>query len=197
MQTRKAKARLAEQSERSKAASLVSASSIVSSRAQLEAEIKRVEAEQTLLEQETKRKRDLFIKKLSLLEELAETMGELEVAEEQGANEKVNSWLGSNNLQQEVGNGKHESNDDDSDEETDDSIDETATSDTSEEGDGDDGGSRSFVPLRKSTPTRQTLAKLPNADRTCLNRSQNTLTQEQIAARQVVSRDLPKFGGNP
>ncbi|XP_053691197.1 uncharacterized protein LOC128739725 [Sabethes cyaneus] len=128
----------------------------------LKMQLQKVHAEEKLMLEEMKRKRELLVRKFELMEEIANT------DEAAGSNAHLESDSDSDEYSESEG----EQSDDDTD-----------------SGDGQD---EPFIPKRQSTPV-----KLQSRREKQHSRMNVTLSREQIAARQVVSCDLPRFGGNP
>lgn len=133
----------------------------------LKVQLKKLLVEETLMLEEMKKKPELMAKKFELMEELASSVC------------RSDAHYGSDDH-------SHESSD--SDEANDEEC-----SDTEEEYDGQD---ESFVPKKQSTPVRSQTRKTFIQEK-LHSRVNGTLTREQVAARQVVSNDLPRFAGNP
>lgn len=168
-----------------KAASVKSGTSRKSSRAQLELQLQKLDAERTLLED----KKKLIEQQYSVLQELAELDEQAEGAEDgdevDGAS-KVEDWL------------RDGVNSDTDDESTDSSegADEDIGSSSEEdfEDDPQENGS-TFNPIRRSTPRMDPRSMRKSV--THSNQLNCSLNRNQLAARQVVAKDLPPFTGNP
>ncbi|XP_062701742.1 uncharacterized protein LOC134285262 [Aedes albopictus] len=168
-----------------KAASVKSGTSRKSSRAQLELQLQKLDAERTLLED----KKKLIEQQYSVLQELAELDEQVEGAEDgdevDGAS-KVEDWL------------RDGVNSDTDDESTDSSegADEDIGSSSEEDIDDDpqENGSK-FNPIRRSTPRMDPRSMQKSVTRS--NQLNCSLNRNQLAARQVVAKDLPPFTGNP
>ncbi|XP_053691452.1 uncharacterized protein LOC128739970 [Sabethes cyaneus] len=166
----------------SDAVSVASATSRRSCRERLELQLRRIEAEQTLLEE----KKKLVKKQFSVLEELAdldEKEAEAELDGEKSVS-KVKDWLN----EKEDGTESEYSGDE---EELLDS------SDYSEEEEEEPPvkNSSTFQPSKRSTAREGHRSQRRML--TTSNQFNCSLNRNQIAARQVVAKDLPVFSGNP
>ncbi|XP_062714191.1 uncharacterized protein LOC134290969 [Aedes albopictus] len=79
--------------------------------------------------------------------------------------------------------------------ESDDSEDDSSSADESYHERGDEHHEERFSPRERSTPVHVRASRTSNREKH--SRASATLSRDQIAARQVVSCDLPKFGGSP
>ncbi|XP_053685689.1 uncharacterized protein LOC128735222 [Sabethes cyaneus] len=170
----------------SDAVSVASATSRRSCRERLELQLRRIEAEQTLLEE----KKKLLKKQFSVLEELAdldEKEAEAELDGEKSVS-KVKDWLN----EKEDGTESEYSGDEEIDEEE--LLD---SSDYSEEEEEEPPvkNSSTFQPSKRSTPREGHRSQRRML--TTSNQFNCSLNRNQIAARQVVAKDLPVFSGNP
>ncbi|XP_021694326.1 uncharacterized protein LOC110674339 [Aedes aegypti] len=139
------------------AKSIMSTSSRRSERMVLEVQLKKLEAEQTLMEEEMKKKRELLERKFSLLEEIAEVASNRSVRscvadDQQDPAEKVSSWLQDQETDE-------SSRSDDSRSTSDTSEDSSVDDETSEEEsstglpeDDSDESEVPFKPCKQSTP---------------------------------------------
>ncbi|XP_055589221.1 uncharacterized protein LOC129741504 [Uranotaenia lowii] len=187
----------------SKAASVKSVGSRKSAKEHLELQLRKIDAEQTLLEE----KKKLMEKHFSILEELVDLEDEEAVEEEVDADTKVQSWLGAagGERNEEEPYSTSEEEDCENDEEGE-GFEETDSSDDSDEKDQEDSSDDStedeldgnndytFNLKGRSTPAKKGESKLK---KTTSNRSNHSLTRNQLAARHVVAKDLPIFSGNP
>ncbi|XP_039451578.1 uncharacterized protein LOC120430530 [Culex pipiens pallens] len=221
------------------ARSIVSGTSRRSEMTVLELQLKKLEAEQTLVEEEMRRKKEILQKKFSVLEQIAEAEERRSERESIGGKQldsvsKVTSWLGghasgsqrlskstsirsrkksmsnssssSSSKSESLTTSSSESSSQSTASET-----SSAESTSSEEESGQkrpsDGSSslgklERFKPKKKSTPKKKATSKKKSAKfssrrQSKTSRNPSSLTRDQIAARQVVPRDLPKFTGNP
>lgn len=170
----------------SEAASVTSAASKRSSKAHLELQLRKIEAEQTLLEE----KKKLIERQFSVLEELADLDGDEIEADDANRNSKVKEWLTVNNRDASCPDSSNEILNEDELQDG---------SNYSSEGDDElvsQADGESFSPRKRSTPRVNHMVQR-NRTITPSNQFNCSLTRNQIAARQVVSKDLPIFTGNP
>ncbi|XP_065076520.1 uncharacterized protein LOC135700058 [Ochlerotatus camptorhynchus] len=176
-----------------------SVASAASAKARLDVELKRIEAEEALMQEEIRRKRKLVKKKFDVLKEMADLEGSGEsVPDLQISRKKVVDWL--KHRDEKRTSIEDSSVDSENESETEDSWEDDDSSEDSSEGSGEEPTSVSETDRydddrrrRRSTmkPTRK-IRK--DASRPVRN---NQLSKNELAARQVVPRELPKFNGNP
>lgn len=198
----------------------VKSSSTCKSGLSLKLQMQQVLAEETLMLEEMKRRREFMKKKFELMEEIAEVRScPVPGAKVTDPLTKVKGWL------QKLVSSDSESEDTIEDGDEDDSDDTSSTTDSSnedtidEEGESSEGvdqesedkedtsdseGSNEdedcddhedpFAPRERSTPVARRHGALRPGNH---SRSKTDLTREQIAARQVVQCNLPKYDGNP
>ncbi|XP_058448836.1 uncharacterized protein LOC131428813 [Malaya genurostris] len=174
--------------------SLVSNSSRKSERAVLALKMKRLEAEQTLLEEEMKRKREMLERKFSLLEDMAEaeersSTHNSRASVQRSSDAKVRSWLTENDS-----NNPNDSQSSISGSTSDSENEDGSSTDKYTTTEGED-EVKLFQPPKQSTPVGSQNFSKNRYHQSAKRRT--SLTRKQIAARQVVPRDLPKFAGNP
>ncbi|XP_062703954.1 uncharacterized protein LOC134286358 [Aedes albopictus] len=215
-----------------KAKSIVSNSSCKSALS-LKLQMQKVLAEETLMLEEMKRRREFMKKKFELMEEIAEVQScPVPGARTTDPLTKVKGWLQkqrqAENESVAADDDEHDSDDDTEDNMDDDEDDDAGDTESSseyaadEEGDnssgetepesvdsedgsssadesyherGDEHHEERFSPRERSTPVQVRASRTSN--RVKHSRSSATLSRDQIAARQVVPCDLPKFGGSP
>lgn len=175
-----------------KASSVKSATSRKSSRVQLELQLRKLDAERTLLED----KRKLIEQQYSVLQELAELedrVEDVEDGDQVDGDSKVEGWL------RDGLNSDYEAESTDSSEEypgTEDSDDEDVGNSSEDDIQEDPRSNAShFNPKGRSTP-RIDQTKSQRRNVTHSNQLACSLTRNQLAARQVVAKDLPTFTGN-
>ncbi|XP_058827305.1 uncharacterized protein LOC131687249 [Topomyia yanbarensis] len=182
---RVSKVKVSEKKKFPKVQSVKSATSRKSSRIELELQLRKLEAERTLLED----KKKLIDRQYSVLQQLAEI--------EEGVDNDSDSVDGDSKVKDWLREQHKEDGTDSSDEYpgTEDAEESISSSSEEEAVDNSRANSQHFNPIQRSTPkivprTRQTKD-------THSNRLNCGLTRNQLAARQVVARDLPIFTGNP
>ncbi|XP_058456562.1 uncharacterized protein LOC131433959 [Malaya genurostris] len=163
--------------------SVMSYTSRKSTRLQLELQLRKLDAEKSLLEE----KKKLIDKKYSVLQELAELEDEDGKTGSVDGVSKVEDWL-------------RDGVDNNTDETADSNEDYLGTDmekDTDEKEPQDPPSSdKDFDPTQRSTP--KTVPRMQEKKiGTRGNQLNFSLTRNQLAARQVVARDLPIFSGNP
>ncbi|XP_055604429.1 uncharacterized protein LOC129752685 [Uranotaenia lowii] len=164
-----------------------------SAKAFLEIQLRKVEAEQEILEE----KRKLMEKKFSLLEEMAELEELHSVKEDQHTMDAVDKWLEESELSIKLQDDRkkkaplnvHHSSESESSTDTDaDSVKSDPTK------------KRNFRPHKQSTPKGISSGSMRSgkagANATKSNQNACSLERSHLAARQVV-KDLPVFTGNP
>ncbi|XP_055584824.1 uncharacterized protein LOC129737688 [Uranotaenia lowii] len=183
------------QPEAPRASKVGSVSSRGSAKSLLEIQLRKVEAEQEILEE----KRKLMEKRFSLLEEIAELEESNSVKDDQQNMNDVNKWLQESVSPSKIqGSRKHGS----SCSSNQSSESETSTDTDSSEADSvkDEPSKReNFRPHKQSTPKRISSRPIKSGKAegtTRSNRNASNLDRSHIAARQVI-RDLPVFTGNP
>ncbi|XP_062553818.1 uncharacterized protein LOC134219136 [Armigeres subalbatus] len=206
-----------------KAGSVVSAASRKSFKARLDVELQQIEAEETLMQEEMRRKRELAEKKFAVLKEMADLEGSGEsVVDQQNDHHKVEQWLkhrGETRVKQKRSSFKETS--------VEDAGSEVETEDSSEEGtfgtgtkreeelssigetncDGSEEEAKSYDERagrrhRRSKSETAKRVEICGSRRSVADRQQSLisskrLSKHELAARQVVPRELPKFSGNP
>ncbi|XP_055632766.1 uncharacterized protein LOC129773204 [Toxorhynchites rutilus septentrionalis] len=160
----------------SKAGSIKSLGSKHQTKALLELQLKKLEEEHALKKEEIKLKLEMLDKRFHILEQMND-VNNSEI-DEQDATSKVNEWLHdkSNISQREC---RHEC-----------ALEAQAgagnyTVNQQHE--------QQFIPEERSTPKHHER----DSSRVLRSADYDRLTQDQLAARQVVPKDLPKFSGNP
>ncbi|XP_062705505.1 uncharacterized protein LOC115255509 [Aedes albopictus] len=207
----------------SRAGSVVSAASRKSAKARLDVELQQIKAEEELMREEMQRKRELAKKKFEVLKEMADLEGSGESAVDQpNVVNKVEHWLKRHSEIREKGKQSYkEARDYDSEDgvETEASSEISASgseSDSDEETSTDNGADRDgradgaqsvgeLVGRRHLRPKMTSTRKVPKGgssnrsgtERQQSLRSDRKLSKDELAARQVVPRELPKFNGNP
>ncbi|XP_058817345.1 uncharacterized protein LOC131680649 [Topomyia yanbarensis] len=171
-------------------------------KARLELKLRKLEAEQTILDE----KRKLLDEQLSVMEELAELQSERgSKSVHEDCNSRVHDWL-SKEFSEKMNISQNESesskaNELDESEETS-SCEEDESGDSTDESDQDEADlelARSFCPKKRSTPKdegNKRMSREHNSATKCKPTS-CILTRNQLAARQIVSKELPIFTGNP
>nr|XP_029709919.1 protein piccolo-like [Aedes albopictus] len=207
----------------SRAGSVVSAASRKSAKARLDVELQQIKAEEELMREEMQRKRELAKKKFEVLKEMADLEGSGESAVDQpNVVNKVEHWLKRHSeIREKDKQSYKEARDYDSEDcvETEASSEISASgseSDSDEETSTDSGADRDgradgaqsvgeLVGRRHLRPKMTSTRKVPKGgssnrsgtERQQSLRSDRKLSKDELAARQVVPRELPKFSGNP
>ncbi|XP_062565705.1 uncharacterized protein LOC134227988 [Armigeres subalbatus] len=207
-------AQVATKARVSKAGSSISAASRKSVKARLDVELQQIEAEETLMQEEMRRKRELAEKKFAVLKEMADLEGSGEsVIDQHNGHHKVEQWLNHRSetkVKDKRSSYKETSIEDSSEEEM------SGTGTKGEEelssfgGTNCDGSEEEAQPYDERAGRRHQRAKSETAKKVeiCGSsrpvtgrqhslRSSKRLSKDEIAARQVVPRELPKFSGNP
>lgn len=173
--------------KQTKSASAMSSVSRKSSKARLELQLQKLEAEQTLLDE----KKKLIDKRFQILEELAD-LEDLEACDEKklndadiDGNDKVKQWLQNKNADSE----SSESNSA-SELEGEEQLNHGSDQSSSSEKEASDVVESNFDPKKRSTPRNKKW-------RITSKKFTSNLSRNQIAARQVVPKELPSFNGNP
>ncbi|XP_055645287.1 uncharacterized protein LOC129781732, partial [Toxorhynchites rutilus septentrionalis] len=208
-----------------KAGSVVSEASFRSTKARLDVELKQIEAEETLMQEEMQRKRELVQKKFKVMKEIAdlECCGG-SVVDHQSVRHKVQDWLKrdetrndekcvtiqkatlvdptkeveTENLRKSILLNCSKNKNPQEEE----AVSETECENSEEEVQADDHGDSAYCeherPLEKHVTTSMSgNSKLSVTEQHHSLRNQKRLTKDELAARQVVPRELPKFSGNP
>ncbi|XP_062711167.1 uncharacterized protein LOC109417082 [Aedes albopictus] len=205
----------------SRAGSVVSAASRKSAKARLDVELQQIKAEEELMREEMQRKRELAKKKFEVLKEMADLEGSVgSVVDQPNAVNKVEHWLKHHNELREKdkqslhkvddceddgeaeSSTEHSTSDSGSDSEEEVSSDEEVEHEASEkEVQCGEESERRIHHRPKKTVCRKTLEgksnKRSETGRPQSLRSDRRLSRDELAARQVVPRELPKFSGNP
>ncbi|XP_021706583.1 protein gar2-like [Aedes aegypti] len=139
------------------AKSIMSTSSRRSERMVLEVQLKKLEAEQTLMEEEMKRKRELLERKFSLLEEIAEVASNRSerscvADDQQDPAEKVSSWLQDQETDESSRSGDSRSTADTSEDSSSDDETSEEESSTGLPEEDSEGSEVPFKPCKQSTP---------------------------------------------
>ncbi|XP_055632691.1 uncharacterized protein LOC129773142 [Toxorhynchites rutilus septentrionalis] len=166
-----------------KEGSVTSGLSKKSAKTLLTIQLQKIEAEEALMKEEIRRKRELIEKKFSVLEEIAEIESETKSAgvPHTSSMVKVKEWLNDDQAMNTADREAH------GDEDLCDSDNDAAISGKGEEA-CEDGSQHNLSGQQVRISVN--LNSIHLSDRL-------QITREQIAARQVVPRDLPKFSGNP